>query len=397
MGIFTSQTALFLPKMQHSEENETENQILSLLGSGQAENVRLAEALCLSQLGKSIKRVIEKYGFHTLGLEKPKQFINLEYLEVCSAEPSTEALGFLTSLQHLQFSTKNLSSYDFLENLTQLHTLSARDVGIKDLAFIQKIPQIKRLEIENFEIFGEHAWWRTENLPKEAPDALKHLDDLAGLQQLVELSIQQNELVSVQGLAGLQQLEWVNLHGNQIEDISPFCRLKNLHTLRLEYNRISNIPDFSQLVNLTNLALSYNPLKDISSLAAIGNLLELELNDCGLTDISDLAYMPTLEELGLAGNQLESLPDLSTLQRLKGLNLSGNLLKNIQPLADLTSLESLFLNNNPIEDFSPLFKLPNLSRVDLGCIPDTPESKKMVQKIQRAMPHCSVEYMFLEP
>ena len=191
--------------------------------------------------------------------------------------------------------------------------------------------------------------------------------NLAGLEfatNLIELSLEFNNITDVSPLSGLNNLRWLYLSANNITDVSPLASLNNLLDLWLGSNNITDVSPLASLNNLSILSLSANNITDVSPLASLNNLRILSLGANNIADVSPLSGLTNLIRLGLSGNGLADVSSLSGLTRLEYLDLSANNITDVS-LSGLTRLEYLDLESNIITDVSPLAGLTNLTELDL--------------------------------
>ena len=101
---------------------------------------------------------------------------------------------------------------------------------------------------------------------------LNDLTPLAGLTQLRDLYIFNNQISDLTPLASLTQLETLDIFNNQISDLTPLASLTQLETLDIANNQIS---DLTPLAGLTELRFLHMVNNQIRSLAGLENLTEL--------------------------------------------------------------------------------------------------------------------------
>ena len=139
------------------------------------------------------------------------------------------------------------------------------------------------------------------------------ISNLEGIQyctDLMNLSLDSNQIVDISPLSGLTNLTGLYLSTNQIVDISPLSGLTDLEYLYLSTNQIVNITALSGLTNLTWLLLSTNQIVDITALSGLTSLTELSLGLNQIVDISPLSSLTDLEYLYLSTNQILDLAPL---------------------------------------------------------------------------------------
>ncbi len=108
------------------------------------------------------------------------------------------------------------------------------------------------------------------------------VDDLMYLTHLTSLSLDNNQVNSLESLSRLKSLSFLNLSNNQINDIKPLSQLVNLKYLYLTNNQISNIEPLSQLVNLLKLYINSNRIRDIKYLLPLLKHGMFMYNDFGV-------------------------------------------------------------------------------------------------------------------
>ena len=123
--------------------------------------------------------------------------------------------------------------------------------------------------------------------------------------------------------------------------------LTHLEELSLQYNELSTIEGIQKLKNITKLELQGNAISDISCLSSFEHLTHLNLENNQISDYRGLEKIQNLTHINLAHNKISKLRDLSTLTNLRSLNLSHN---NIHKLdcATLPKSAHIDLTQNPI-------------------------------------------------
>ena len=128
------------------------------------------------------------------------------------------------------------------------------------------------------------------------------------------------------------QLEVLQLGGNQIASVKglQLAGLQSLKTLFLQDNTLSKIDGMIKLPNLLELILDGNRIKylEYASLQHIRGLRELRIDDNGLRSLQHLCVSSTIAVLHAANNRISDIVDIDHLAVLKDtlteLNLSGN-------------------------------------------------------------------------
>jgi len=165
--------------------------------------------------------------------------------------------------------------------------------------------------------------------------------DLNGLQyatDLTSLSLEMNDIESIQPLSTLTNLVTLKLSGNTIQDLSPLANLTNLETLELAFNDIDDLSALSGLTGLTTLILSGNWIYDISPLASLTGLVELQLDDNLISDLTPLTGLTGLNVLYLDWNWIG---DISALVSNAGLASGDVLTLEMNPMDSSTICSDL--------------------------------------------------------
>jgi len=82
---------------------------------------------------------------------------------------------------------------------------------------------------------------------------------------LQELSIQENEIATLEGLNNLPKLKKLMLNGNKLEKLDHFPALESLEELFLDGNQIASVAEMSKLnglKTLEHLSMGGNPIAE---------------------------------------------------------------------------------------------------------------------------------------
>lgn len=98
--------------------------------------------------------------------------------------------------------------------------------------------------------------------------------------------------------------------------------------------------------------------------------------------------MCSVKSVNLSGQkQIADISPLSSLTRLEHLSLAGVPVTDLQPLKRLKCLEKLSLWSTPLDEIGDLTEMTSLRYLDLE---DTNVSAEQVEKLQAALPDCSI-------
>lgn len=172
----------------------------------------------------------------------------------------------------------DINSID-MENLSVLR-VNSPSTKIKSLAGLEYAVNLKELSLGDNDVIS--------------------LEPIKSLTSLETLNLNNNKIITIAPLSNLINLQAINLRGNKIEDISPLENHKNIKNLDLSYNLIRSINKLPSLNNITNMDLSYNKLDN-------GDFLINEINNISRTgsgniDISHNYIADTANIVNNVGN-----------------------------------------------------------------------------------------------
>ena len=378
-----------------------------------------------------------------------KAFSSLEELTVHVDEDYSKGLLFLRNFPNLKTlalglygdTPTDLSPLSSLSSLSNLNLLGTKDSTVENLGVLSGMPQLEQLSLRNLKDVKDLNF--VQNMPKlkslNLEDlAILNLDGLSGHLSLNSLSIACSSLENVNALSTLSSLQTLSIsyHTYDVPDLHGLSALENVYCYSMDRDSISHMPsiknltidnygseysaDFLQGMNaLTNLTIIGNGIIDEvepdlgSVLRALPSLSRLEFQDSPFsrykdytetftnTGVKELLFTPnknqaassdpvlpvslsrmgddnTVESLTLTQAILRNIdnesedfsanikPFLSHYKALKSLDISNNKLQSLDCLDGLTSLEEVDFSNNYITDISVLRNLPNLKRVKMS-------------------------------
>ena len=378
-----------------------------------------------------------------------KAFSSLEELTLHIDDDYTKGLLFLRNFPKLKtlalglYGDKptDLSPLSSLSGLSKLDLLGTNDSTVENLGVLSGMPQLEQLSLRNLKDVKDLNF--VQNMPKlkslNLEDlAILNLDGLSGHLSLNSLSIDCSSLENVNALSTLSSLQTLSLgyHTYGVPDLHGLSALENVKCYSMDRDSISHMPsiknltidnygseysaDFLQGMNaLTNLTIIGNGITDEVEpdlgpvLRALPSLSRLEFQDSPFsrykdytetftnTGVKELLFTPNKNQVASSDpvlpvslsrmgddNTVESLtltqailrnidnesedfsanikPFLSHYKALRSLNISNNKLQSLDCLDGLTSLEEVDFSNNYITDISVLRNLPNLKRVKMS-------------------------------
>ena len=378
-----------------------------------------------------------------------KAFSSLEELTVHIDDDYTKGLLFLRNFPSLKtlalgfYGDKptDLSPLSSLSSLSKLDLLGTNDSTVENLGVLSGMPQLEQLSLRNLKDVKDLNF--VQNMPKlkslNLEDlAILNLDGLSGHLSLNSLSIDCSSLENVNALSTLSSLQTLSIsyHTYAVPDLHGLSALENVKCYSMDRDSIAHMPsiknltidnygseysaDFLQGMNaLTNLTIIGNGITDEVEpdlgpvLRALPSLSRLEFQDSPFsrykdytetftnTGVKELLFTPNKSQVASSDpvlpvslsrmaddNTVESLtltqailrnvdnesedfsaniqPFLSHYKALKSLDISNNKLQSLDCLDGLTSLEEVDFSNNYISDISVLRNLPNLKKVKMS-------------------------------
>ena len=378
-----------------------------------------------------------------------KAFSSLEELTLHIDDDYTKGLLFLRNFPKLKtlalglYGDKptDLSPLSSLSGLSKLDLLGTNDSTVENLGVLSGMPQLEQLSLRNLKDVKDLNF--VQNMPKlkslNLEDlAILNLDGLSGHLSLNSLSIDCSSLENVNALSTLSSLQTLSIgyHTYDVPDLHGLSALENVKCYSMDRDSISHMPsiknltidnygseysaDFLQGMNaLTNLTIIGNGITDEvepdlgSVLRALPSLSRLEFQDSPFsrykdytetftnTGVKELLFTPNKSQVASSDpvlpvslsrmaddNTVESLtltqailrnvdnesedfsanikPFLSHYKALKSLDISSNKLQSLDCLDGLSTLEEVDFSNNYISDISVLRNLPNLKKVKMS-------------------------------
>ena len=378
-----------------------------------------------------------------------KAFSSLEELSIHIDDDYTKGLLFLRNFPKLKtlalgfYGDKptDLSPLSSLSSLSKLDLLGTNDSTVENLGVLSGMPQLEQLSLRNLKDVKDLNF--VQNMPKLKSLNLEdlsilNLDGLSGHLSLNSLSIDCSSLENVNALSTLSSLQTLSLgyHTYGVPDLHGLSALENVKCYSMDRDSISHMPSIKNLTidnygseysaaflqgmnALTNLTIIGNGITDEVEpdlgpvLRALPSLSRLEFQDSPFsrykdytetftnTGVKELLFTPnknqaassdpvlpvslsrmgddnTVESLTLTQAILRNIdnesedfsanikPFLSHYKALKSLDISNNKLQSLDCLDGLTSLEEVDFSNNYITDISVLRNLPNLKKVKMS-------------------------------
>jgi Leucine-rich repeat (LRR) protein len=163
----------------------------------------------------------------------------------------------------------------------------------------------------------------------------------------------------------LMKVHGLELSSMAISDLTPFASLEQLEQLSVDNNGISDLGPLSSLTKLKSLDISGNNVRDLSPIKAMTTLVELRAISNKISDLKPLSNLKELQVLVLGDNEIGDITPIAGLLKLMRVQLQRNRIQNIAPLASSPALVVLNVNGNGIKNISD-FRPPIRVVVDLS-------------------------------
>lgn len=285
-------------------------------------------------------------------------------------------LALMPFLETLVISNKELPDLIGLSGLSKLDTLEIRTCHFPaaDLAYIARLPELKRLTISDCGLSTISELNGADNLTylDLSDNTLRNLEVISPMSNLQALYLQNNAVAGLEALSGLSVLETLDISHNAVTSLIPLATCYNLKWLNAAYNTIVSAEGLGTLVNLESLSLNFNALTGVEPLAHCSSLKELSFSNNSVSNLAPLIYPTGLEVLDFSYNLVDALPVWSNGCALRIVEGSNNGVSDLTPLSGISSLSYLSLEYNVISDVSPLVDCINLVQLNVygNPIPD---------------------------
>ena len=246
------------------------------------------------------------------------------------------------------------SSLNGLEAFPNLMYLKVDYAGLTDISALTQFPDLLGLNLTGCDRLTDFSPLMSlsnlEELSIES-DQLKSIDFIKNMPALNSLSIESTQVSNVDALAECPQLEYLYLYldgSYSITDYSVIGDLTLLNELTLEmsgnYNGI--MPSFENLTNLQYLSLK--GARDVAPIRDAVNLTYLSLEDCSGDSLDAIASLQEITMLYINdfASYTSSLEPLTHLPNLTLLDLEDtSVFGNIEEIFGIPTLRYLYLDD----------------------------------------------------
>ncbi|WP_320930561.1 leucine-rich repeat domain-containing protein [Hungatella sp.] len=318
--------------LDHTELPEGSLETLSSLKMITCDYIQL-DMLRLA-LGDAAKGLERLNASHLKSLEELSYFPGLKSLEMedCREISDISALAQVKDLENLKlYDMDEVNDFTVLNVLKKLRSLSIDAENLKDISFINHMPELASLGITDSKILL--------------------LDPLVGKESLKELVLVDN---------------------GEVRDYNPVGTLTGLETLVINKYTSQDDPDLTALTGLKHG--EFHGMMGIRFLGSLTGLEELKVQGCNVDQPSVIASLPALKKLTYRKNWGNS-DDLSFLAGCQGLTCldmnHSEFYGDVSYAFNLPALETLILDSSSFEvkfdrlQDNPALKALSLNRVKL--------------------------------
>ncbi len=290
---------------------------------------------------------------------------------------------------------KNLTSIDFVKEMSNLLELDLRGTSVTDLSILEDITSLDNLYLSNENIdltkiqntinrlgdtsnsSGTFTEYASQGLIITSKNLIKKLENCKDITRLIMIyqSVKQDSGTSVD-LSACNNLKELS-----IKNVNTYFKIPSSVSSAKFVQTSANYPaDLSSANGLTYLQVGHCTIltqeqstKWFEQISNCINLEKLDMYETGFSSlfgIEKLTKCLKLKTLNLFDyNYNYSIGDLSGIENLVGLtylSIGGRRISDISPLSSLTNLETLILDENQISDISALSKLSKLKKLNLS-------------------------------
>jgi hypothetical protein len=276
----------------------------------------------------------------------------------------------------------------YLADLPKVRSLSlgGRNVGDKDMVYVQGMRLLERLSLPQTAVSNE---------------GLKCIQGLTNLRylDLSEANISDAGPVALKDLKKLETLilSRTNIGDAGLEHLNGFSNLRLLDLSGLEKITGRKLGQLVGLSKLETLVLSNcENLKSVDQLTGLEGLRRLELKTSGMRNrsLESLKGLTRLQMLDLASCRLtdEGLALLKPLGGLETLDLRSNMITNagLENLKGLDNLQDLKLGGNQKIDINSIFALKQLPKLRKLQLEGTGVGEQQLRQFKEELPDVTV-------
>jgi len=291
-------------------------------------------------------------------------------------------LTYLPYAERLTITNHTLDTVDFLTSLSNLKDLSLTGCRFspKDLEIIAGLPNLVRLTIADCGLSTLAGLEQAQYLTylDLSNNTVRNLEPLSGLTNLQTLKMSHNALTSLNAISTLTGLTELDVSFNALTTLSPLSGCWSMNSLLANNNQINTLEGLAQLSELKILDLYKNQLTDVSVLSGNTALVELNFGSNSVSDISSLSTLTNLELFTFSFNQATSLPAWPDGSKLRFIDGTNNQVESLDNLKNMHGLTHILMDYNKITSVDPVANCYNLVQINVygNAIPNVDSLKE---------------------
>ena len=291
-------------------------------------------------------------------------------------------LTYLPYAERLTITNHTLDTVDFLTSLSNLKDLNLTGCRFspKDLEIIAGLPNLVRLTIADCGLSTLAGLEQAQYLTylDMSNNTVRNLEPLSGLTNLQTLKMSHNALTSLNAISTLTGLTELDVSFNALTTLSPLSGCWSMNSLLANNNQINTLDGLAQLSELKILDLYKNQLTDVSVLSGNTALVELNFGSNSVSDISSLSTLTNLELFTFSFNQATSLPAWPDGSKLRFIDGTNNQVESLDNLKNMHGLTHILMDYNKITSVDPVADCYNLVQINVygNAIPNVDSLKE---------------------
>lgn len=184
--------------------------------------------------------------------------------------------------------------------------------------------------------------------------------------ELKSLRTKDTAITDLSGLEYAENLYDISIFKNEIISLDPISKISSLKRINVSYSVIKNQPiKFDKKVQLVDVSFIDTPLVDISFVKEMISVENFSATSCGLKNIDAISKLKNLIDFDINDNKVDNIKALRGKSKLEYIDIQDNNVSDISSLEGLSSLIELDLSYNPVTNLKALENLSNLQTLTI--------------------------------
>lgn len=188
----------------------------------------------------------------------------------------------------------------------------------------------------------------TKSFEVNPKEGYSDLSPLSALRKLKRISVNSNDIESIEPLRTLAEVRVIHAASNAISDIDALENMKELQSLYVANNKIDNIEVARNFGKLREVNISSNKVKDLAPLSKAVYLERIIANNNPITDLSPISKL-NLQEVYISHTNIVDLTPLEKMKNLRILNISNTKITKLPALENCKNIKQLICQNHQLE------------------------------------------------